>query len=193
MNKKHDKTDIIKKGIELFRNKGYGNTGIQDILKACGIPKGSFYNFFSSKEAFALESIDFYSRGSLAYLLELDEDTSISSLEKIKRFFIITNDNLKQENCQLNCLLLSMTNEVSGENNPFSMSISSNIESMKSYINQWVIEGQKEGLLTQNYNANQITDFLYDSYHGAIIRMKYQQDQLALNHFEQFTLPLFYS
>lgn len=191
MNKKYDKSDIILKGIELFRDRGYGNTGIQDILKACGIPKGSFYNFFDSKEAFALESISFYSQGSINYLKHLDEDTSLSSKEKIKRFFIITNDQFKQENCRLNCLLLSLTTEISDENSPFAVSISNNIDQMKAYITKWIVDGQEQGLIKSDFDALVITDFLYDGFHGAITRMKYQQNRSALDHFETNTLGLF--
>jgi len=192
MNKKYDKTDIIQKGIELFRDRGYGNTGIQDILKACGIPKGSFYNFFDSKESFALESISFYSKGSIDYLISIDEDTTLSPQEKIKRFFIITNDKLRQENCKLNCLLLSLTNEISGDNSPFASSISTNIDRMKSFITKWIIEGQSNGDIKSDFSPYVITDLLYDGYHGAITRMKYQQNKNALDHFEKNNMEMFF-
>ena len=53
MGYKHNIEDIIDKGSELFRKKGYNNVGINEILKECDIPKGSFYNFFETKEEFA--------------------------------------------------------------------------------------------------------------------------------------------
>ena len=49
MRQKHDKTAIIEKGIQLFREKGYHNTGVDDILKTCKIPSGSFYNFLAPR------------------------------------------------------------------------------------------------------------------------------------------------
>lgn len=192
MNKKYDKTDIIEKGIELFRDRGYGNTGIQDILKSCGIPKGSFYNFFDSKEAFALESISHYSKSSLEYLRTLDENADLTPQEKIKRFFIINNENLRKENCKLNCLLLSMTNEISGENNPFAGAISTNIDQMKSYITKWVTQGQTNKSIRDDISPIIITDLLYDGYHGAITRMKYQQNHNALEHFENNNMSMFF-
>ncbi|MFK4315075.1 MULTISPECIES: TetR/AcrR family transcriptional regulator [unclassified Bacillus (in: firmicutes)] len=47
MNKK--KKYVIDKAHELFIEKGYHATSIQDILNHSGISKGSFYNYFSSK------------------------------------------------------------------------------------------------------------------------------------------------
>ena len=50
MGYKHNIDTIVKKGMRLFEQRGYHAVGINDILKACAIPKGSFYNFFDSKE-----------------------------------------------------------------------------------------------------------------------------------------------
>ena len=60
MGYKHNIEDIIEKGTELFRKKGYNNVGINEILNTCDIPKGSFYNFFETKEEFATKVIDNY-------------------------------------------------------------------------------------------------------------------------------------
>ena len=54
-----DKTDIPRRltaaGHELFTRCGYHATGIQQITDQAGVPKGSFYNHFDSKEAFAAD------------------------------------------------------------------------------------------------------------------------------------------
>jgi len=54
MRKKYNKEDILEQGVQLFREKGYNDTGIDDILKTCKIPSGSFYNYFKNKEGFAI-------------------------------------------------------------------------------------------------------------------------------------------
>lgn len=43
------KLHVIKVAHQLFVNKGFHTTSIQDILDASGISKGTFYNYFSSK------------------------------------------------------------------------------------------------------------------------------------------------
>ncbi len=53
-----DKTDIPQRltqaGRDLFSRQGYNATGIQQITDQAGVPKGSFYHYFASKEAFGL-------------------------------------------------------------------------------------------------------------------------------------------
>ena len=60
MNLKHDKEKILQSGEALFRAKGYHATGINEVLKSSGVSKGSFYNYFDSKEDFALQVVDLY-------------------------------------------------------------------------------------------------------------------------------------
>ena len=61
-----DPTDIpqrlVKAGLELFLRKGYNASGIQQITDHAGVPKGSFYNHFDSKEAFAAVVVDRYAQ-----------------------------------------------------------------------------------------------------------------------------------
>lgn len=84
---KHNKTDILDKGIEMIRTNGYNGTGIQQILKACKIPKGSFYNFFNSKQDFALQAIDRYTAGPIAGLKELANNERMRPINKIRIFW----------------------------------------------------------------------------------------------------------
>ena len=49
---------LIEAGAKVMLSKGYNNTGIQEIVKLVGVPKGSFYHYFESKEAFALAVIE---------------------------------------------------------------------------------------------------------------------------------------
>ena len=59
-----DPTDIPRRltdaGYLLFNRHGYNATGIQQITDQAGVPKGSFYNHFGSKEAFAAQILRHY-------------------------------------------------------------------------------------------------------------------------------------
>jgi len=57
--RKSDQTreDLLTIGTEMLTSQGYHGTGIKQVLDAVGVPKGSFYNFFPSKEAFVAAAI----------------------------------------------------------------------------------------------------------------------------------------
>lgn len=51
---------LLRTGVELLTEQGFSATGIDQILRRVGVPKGSFYNYFKSKEAFGAELIERY-------------------------------------------------------------------------------------------------------------------------------------
>lgn len=59
---------LLASGLQLFHARGYHAVGVQDIIDAAGIPKGSFYNHFRSKQDLALAALEQY-----ATLSPLDE------------------------------------------------------------------------------------------------------------------------
>jgi len=61
------RADIIKKAIEMFRAEGYGNISINQLCKACGITKGTFYYHFNSKD----EIISYYYENLSSNLIEV--------------------------------------------------------------------------------------------------------------------------
>jgi TetR/AcrR family transcriptional repressor of nem operon len=53
---------LCRAGVAALTEKGFSATGIDEILKSVGVPKGSFYHFFASKEAYGSELITLYAR-----------------------------------------------------------------------------------------------------------------------------------
>ncbi len=192
MNVKYDKNDILIKGISLIREKGYSNTGIQDILKACGIPKGSFYNFFSSKESFALEAMGLYSKLIIKFLEEIDNNEELSAENKIKAFFLKANSLYKSDKCDKSCLFLSLASEVSIENKVFSEPITNNFSIYKGYLIKWITLAQLDNKINNEFNPEELANLIYDGYHGAIIRMKYQLNPRALDDFMNYSLEILF-
>src|SRR5210317_519548 len=51
---------LLATGSQMLTEHGYHGTGIKQVLDAVGVPKGSFYNFFPSKEAYVASIIHHY-------------------------------------------------------------------------------------------------------------------------------------
>ena len=60
MNVKHNKEEVIRKGLRLFWSNGYTAVGVDKICKTTGMTKGAFYNAFKSKENFLIEGLSVY-------------------------------------------------------------------------------------------------------------------------------------
>ncbi len=112
------KQQLLDRAIELFRAKGYAATSIDDIVKACGITKGSLYHHFSGKEALALAAMDQVHRHFDAHIFgplrdaEPPDATALARLnEAVETFFTEHPDG---------CLLANLSLEA-GVDNPLFM------------------------------------------------------------------------
>jgi TetR/AcrR family transcriptional repressor of nem operon len=78
------KAKIIQAAFQLFHEAGYNGSSIQDIVNAAGLPKGTFYNHFKSKELLALEILKQYS--DLIHST-LSADSKVSPLKRLREHF----------------------------------------------------------------------------------------------------------
>lgn len=82
---------IMKEAIDLFATKGYHTTSVQEIAERCHIAKGSFYNYFKSKEELLLSCFQSGFDMSAAVISEIEKDSNLNSREKFSKkiLFII--------------------------------------------------------------------------------------------------------
>ena len=183
MQKKHNKEEIIEVGQELFRKRGFNNTGIDDILKASGTPKGSFYNFFKSKEEFGVEVLKHYTDRQYDYVKDLLENFSLTPLPRLKAFYSALIKGNLQEGCRYGCLVGNMTQEMGGISDQISSSASDNLGRITTLIGECIKEGQEKTEIRDDYSAEEIADFVHNSFYGAIMRSKAGRQEQPLQLF----------
>ena len=81
------KEKIIEIGFDLFNKFGYNGTSINEIIRIAEIPKGSFYHYFESKEAFMIEVMQNYSEGVCNYINKYLGDKSIAPDSRIRKMY----------------------------------------------------------------------------------------------------------
>src|ERR1700758_4204317 len=84
---KSTRDHLIDTGLKLMHQNGYNATGLTDILKAADVPKGSFYHHFGSKENFAAAALERYGMRAREHAAALLNDTTISPLKRLRRYF----------------------------------------------------------------------------------------------------------
>lgn len=78
------KRNVLEKSAKLFYYQGYVNTGINEILKECKIPKGSFYYYFKNKDDLLMQIIDYHTDNLILFFDKVVDDLS---MVKLKTFF----------------------------------------------------------------------------------------------------------
>ncbi len=186
---KYSRVEIINKGIELMRQHGYHGTGVQHILHACGIPKGSFYNFFESKQDFTLQAIEKYGLDNLKAVEDLKANANLTAVDKVARFFSDLERFYRSKNYELTCLMSLLSLELAGEDELIAEKIEAKFNDIKKVLTQIIKEGQSSGEIRRDFRAARISDFLITSFNGALITMKYERTSRAIKEFQKMCLP----
>jgi TetR/AcrR family transcriptional repressor of nem operon len=181
MGYKYQKEDIIALGSELIRKNGYHNVGINEILKTCAIPKGSFYNFFSSKEDFITQSIQSYNLKSLDLIRSFLEANEPSPTQRLRNFYGYMLDVNNKEGCNAGCLINNLSIELAGTNAPIAKIIDEQFQEAITEIASCVQEGQELGEITKKFSALYIAEYIHAGIGGAFARMKAQGNRTYLD------------
>jgi len=173
---------LIASGLETLHREGFNGSAVQDITDAAGVPKGSFYNYFESKEALALEVIDRYGEEVRA-LAGVLSDESLSPLERLRRYFALVATKFAARSYERGCLIGNLSNELADQSRLIRDRLSSNFAAWSRPIETCIRDGQKAGEISRDMDARVLADFLLNSLEGAMLRTKVEKDSSALDYF----------
>jgi TetR/AcrR family transcriptional repressor of nem operon len=182
MPKPSTREHLISSGLETLHRQGFNGSAVQDITDAAGLPKGSFYNYFESKEALALAVIDRYGkeRGALTAVLS---DESISPVERLRRYFASLAANLAAQNYERGCLVGNFSTELADQSRPIRDRLASTFAAWSRPIETCIRDAQKAGEISRDGEPRALAEFLLNSFEGAMLRMKVEKDSSPLDHF----------
>ncbi len=166
------KQKILETGAEFIHLKGFNHTGLQEILKAAGVPKGSFYNYFSSKEDFGLQVIDHFVGYYTFMSRPILEDPALSPLEKIRRLLKWFMEFFKSKDYAYGCPIGNLAQEMGDLSPAFRDKLRSALDILVDSYSGVLAEAQKEGEISQRLDVREAAYFLVSSWHGALMHMK---------------------
>ena len=103
---------LLDAGERLIHERGYNGVGVKEIVDTAGVPKGSFYSYFDSKEALVVEVVQRYWDAVEARHGALLEDEATPPLERIRTFFAAMADDHELRRFTQGCLLGDMALEL---------------------------------------------------------------------------------
>ena len=173
------KDRLIQAGMAMLLERGYNHLGIQDVLVATSVPKGSFYHHFASKEDFALQVIDRYMVGVHAGLDACLGDHTRPPLQRIRAFFEATREAYRQEGF-LGCLLGGLGQELSGVSEVFRARIRACLGEIAGRLASCLEEAIARRELPPDTRAQPLADLLVDCWEGAALRTRLSRDPAPL-------------
>ncbi|WP_375183150.1 TetR family transcriptional regulator C-terminal domain-containing protein [Marinobacter sp.] len=166
------RTHIIHTGADLIGHKGFGATGINAVLTAAGVPKGSFYHYFSSKNDFGLAVIDTFAEEYDAKLDRILNDTSRSCVDRLRAYFDTGFETITSCEYTRGCLIGNLGQELAGQNEAFRQRLDSVFASWERRFEHCIRAAQQAGDISADIDAADAASFLLSGWEGAILRSK---------------------
>lgn len=174
------KQRLVDEGLRMMLRQGYNSLGVQALLDAANVPKGSFYHHFADKEDFAHQVIDAYTSGVHAALDACVMDTSMAPLERIRAFFRQVERQYRQEG-YLGCLMGGLGQELSGVNDTFRVQIERCFESIAERLQTCLDAAKAEGTILPSVDTARMASLLVDCWEGAALRSRLTRSPAPLD------------
>jgi Transcriptional regulator len=181
---------LIEIGLRRIHKIGYAATGVKEILDLAGVPKGSFYHYFPSKEAFAQEVLQRYaSREAQRWEVILGND-KLPPLKRLHKYFQELISVYGQRGPISGCLLGKMSVEVAEQSPAIQSLLKSGFRDWQQAISTVLRSAVERGDLPQSTKTEELASFLLNSYEGALVRSQAEQSDEPLDTFMQFTFKV---
>jgi TetR/AcrR family transcriptional regulator, transcriptional repressor for nem operon len=188
MVKEITKQKIIEIGAQIIHQKGYHHTGIQEVIKAAGIPKGSFYFYFASKEDFGLQLIDYFKQRYLDMVMPIISCTSLSPLKRLEKIFDLFINRFTEMDFTCGCPIGNLSQEMGDLSPAFRNKLKESIDLMVQVITGLLQEGKETGEVPPGLDLEETANFIVSGWHGALIRMKIVKAAEPLENHKRFIL-----
>lgn len=185
MNNIQDKrARILAAGTTAMLRKGYNGTGVQEITRSAGVPKGSFYHYFESKEDFAVQALHFYYLPRLERFACALKDDDVSPRERILRFYRdLVGHFANQAEPSSQCFIGSLCHEMADESQPIGCAASAVFNRSSELLADCLEQARAAGELAADQDPDALAAFIGAAWEGALLRMKLDRQVAPLRVF----------
>lgn len=164
--------NIIAVGQRLIGARGFSAVGLNEILAEAGVPKGSFYHYFGSKDAFGVALLDSYFD---EYLDDLDQTLAqpgLNMAQRLMNYFRIWQETQSFYDCQGKCLAVKLGAEVADMSETMRATLNRGTAGIVSRLARAIETGVGEGSILIEGESQNAAQSLYQLWLGASIMVK---------------------
>lgn len=185
MAKAEVKEQILQGGADIIHLKGFHNTGINEILESAGVPKGSFYFYFKNKEDFGLQLIEYLSPHFSNNAKKHIQSPEKLYLKKMSSFFDEFEIFYEKQSCKMGCPIGNLAQEMGDLNENFRKKLDEVMESMRRAVFDFLKGAQDNEEISPDLDIVEVSEFIINSWEGALLRMKVRGDISPLQNFKK--------
>lgn len=175
------RAELIRSGLAHLTENGFASSGIDKILKTVGVPKGSFYFYFSSKEAFGLAVLDSY---AVYFAKKLDLwllDENAVPLQRIVNFVEDAKQGMARFQFKRGCLVGNLGQEVDQLPESFRPVLIAIFNAWQTRVATCLTLAKAHGQIAAEADCEALAEFFWTGWEGAVSRAKLEQSATPLD------------
>lgn len=180
---------ILDTGKTIITGKGFAGVGLNEILTAAGVPKGSFYHYFKSKELFGEALLDDYIERYLAQMDVTLHQAGQSAARSLMDYWASWDD-LDANSCDCRCLVVKLSGEVADMSEAMRTTLLDGTNRIVGRLADSIERALADGSLRDVSDAQHTALALYQLWLGAALLTKLRREPSALRAAWQATLSI---
>ncbi|HVV24866.1 MAG TPA: TetR/AcrR family transcriptional regulator [Pseudonocardiaceae bacterium] len=172
---------LMREGTKLLYAHGYHGTSVDSILAASGVPKGSFYHHFGSKEAFALDALDRYMRFQHDLLAKWADRTDLATADALVGYFQDMAAAFVRSRHQRGCLLGKLATETAPSSPAFRKALGEHVRTWQRQLSDLLERGRERGDVRTDVTVRGLADSVLALVQGAFVVALAVRDQAMLD------------
>ncbi|MFC9871796.1 TetR/AcrR family transcriptional regulator [Nocardia salmonicida] len=163
------KERLLRQGTRTFYSRGFHGTTVDMLLAESGVPKGSFYHHFGSKETFGqavLERYNQYQETRLRHWLTVD---GMRLADRISGYFHEMTESFIGSGYERGCLAGKFATEVASTSAVFRAQLDTDLRTLKALLVTALEQGQQDGEVRTDRGPDDIADSLLALIQGAFV------------------------
>ncbi len=163
---------ILETGQRIMAGKGFSAVGLNEILAGARVPKGSFYHYFASKEAFGEAMLTAYFEDYLADLDEMLRQPGLTMAQRLMTYWQQWQETQSFLDCQGKCLAVKLGAEVADLSEAMRSALKHGTSGITQRLATAIEAGVAEGSLSIDGDPDCVAQSLYQLWLGASVMVK---------------------
>lgn len=169
----------------MLTERGFGAVGLEEVLSAVGVPKGSFYHYFGSKAEFGLALVDAYAAYFAAKLDRWFLDGSLSPVGRLRAFVEDARAGMARFDYRRGCLVGNLGQEISALPGPFRDRLTSVFADWEARTARCLEAARHAGEIAPQADCQRLAVFFWIGWEGAVLRAKLERGPAPLDQFAE--------
>lgn len=174
---------LLRAGVSILTEKGLAAVGLDELLGSAGVPKGSFYHYFRSKDEFGLALIDAYAAYFAAKLDRCFTDPSRPPLQRLGNFVAHAKAGMARYGFRRGCLIGNLGQEMGTLPEMFRARLQDVFVDWQARTARCLRAAQEAGEIAPDQDCNFLAAVFWIGWEGAVLRAKLERRPDALDLF----------